>query len=168
MSDAEADDIPLEKWALGMTPRDAQFVREFLVDLNATKAMERCGHARMNALGNANRTMKRPAIMKGIAAAMSERAEDLKITARTVVGEAFRCYLGAVADRNWNAAGKFLEMVGRHVDVKAFRDHRGIGDDTDEATGLENLSNEELEQLDRLTRKMSGESGDQATPPRLN
>lgn len=168
MSDAETDDIPLEKWAVGMNPRQAEFVREFLIDLNATKAMERMGCSRQNALSNANRNLRRPAIMKAIALAMSERAEDLAITARTVVGEAFRCYLGAVSDRNWSSAAKFLEMVGRHVDVKAFRDHRGMGDDTDEATGLENLTDEELDTFARLSRKMAGNADDQTPPPVLN
>jgi hypothetical protein len=161
-----SDEDDIEPWAVGLEPRDMLFVREFLVDLNACGAAVRSHYyitADPEACAKANswRILRRPIILKAVAAAMEERASSLKINAKTILGEAFRCYLEAAKDRNWNAAAKFLDMAGRHVDVRAFREKfspGGMIDDDDEAdeSGLSNLSLEELETLARLSRKAAG------------
>jgi hypothetical protein len=175
----EDDDIGLEPWAIGLEQRDLLFVREFLVDLNATQASIRSGYWGQNggkdpeqsALKNSWRIMRRPAVLRAITAAMEERASSLKISARLILAEAWRCYLASAGDRNWNAATKFLEMAGRHVDVRAFRDKFSPGDSTDDqdeqaAKALENLTDPELDQLEYLTRKAAGlPPAEPRTPP---
>jgi hypothetical protein len=163
------EDLPLEPWAMGMQLVDVQFVREFLVDLNIYRAALASGlyTTEESAKRNSWRVLRRPVILKAVAAAMEERATALKINARTVLGEAWRCYMAAAADRNWSAAAKFLDMAGRHVDVRAFRDRftPGLSDDEDDdPEGLRNLSDEELETLARLSRKAAGEP-EVAAPP---
>lgn len=163
------EDLPLEPWAIGMRPKDVNFVREFLVDMNASAALVRCGMTKITASGEGTRTIRRPVIAKAIALAMSDRAEALKINAKTVLAEAFRCYLECVADKKWIQAARFLDMVGRHVDVKAFKDRAGILDDRDgdseEGEDLSNLSLEELETLARLSRKARGDADEPEAPP---
>lgn len=122
----EDEEIELEPWAVGLLPDDALFVREFLIDLNAYQAMIRCGHTEKYAQANAWRTIRRAKIAKAIASAMEERADALRLTAKTVLAEAWRCYTACVADKNWKDAGKFLEMIGKHVDVQAFRNQVGL------------------------------------------
>jgi len=123
-----SDDFELEPWAVDLHAADANFVREFMVDLNAMQALIRCGSSEVNAKRNAHRTLRRPAIAKAIASAMGERAEALGITAKVVLSEAFRSYLLCVEAKAWASAAKFLEMVGKHVDVQAFRTQVGLSD----------------------------------------
>lgn len=163
MSD-DLDDIPLEPWAHGMEHRDVLFVREFLVDLNQKRAAIASGYLKSeeDAHRNAYRILKRPVILKAIAAAMEERASALKISAQTILGECWRCYLECVGERNWKDAKGFLELAGKHVDVRAFRERFGRGsvvdDDEDDAieAGLANMTLEELELYARLGRKAAG------------
>lgn len=165
------EDIPLEPWAFVLPPKDREFVREFLIDLNAMQALIRCGHSEINAKRHCTRQMRRPAIARAIAQAMHERAEALGITAKTVLGEAFRCYLLAIQDKSYTAAARFLDMVGRHVDVQAFRNRYapGMEDEDDEAaaSGLRNLTIEEIEELARLSRKAAGEPEGLSAPSAL-
>jgi len=177
MTDEERDDIPLEPWAFGMEMRDVLFVREFLVDLKAMPAAIRSGYyaTESSAQAHSHRLLRRPVILKAIALAMEERASAVKITAQTVLGEAWRCYLECVGERNWAAAKGFLELAGKHVDVRAFRERfgRGTGADGDEddedvdASGLANLSDEELETLARLSRKAAGIDEPEGSPSPL-
>lgn len=170
----DLDDIPLEPWAFGMEMCDVMFVREFLVDLNAMQAAIRSNYYRTEtaAKSHSYRLIRRPAILKAVALAMEERATFLKITAQTVLGEAWRCYLECVGDRNWKDARGFLELAGRHVDVRAFRERfgRGTGSGVDEddeeqdASGLAHLSDEELETLARLSRKAAGIDETEGSP----
>lgn len=161
----EDEDLPLEHWAIGMHPKDVNFVREFLVDMNAYQALIRCGTLKATASGKGTQILRRPVIAKAIAAAMHDRAQLLGITAKTVLAEAFRCYLQCVQEKKWVQAARFLDMCGRHVDVKAFKDRVGLpiddDDDREDSEGLANLSLEELHELARLSRKARGDADDQ-------
>lgn len=162
----EPYDLELEPWAAGLTPYQAEWVREFLVDMNAYRACIRTGMKATTAHGEASRRIRRPVYAKAIAAAMHDRAVALNITQRTVLSEAFACYIQAAGDRNWTAAAKFLEMVGKHVDVQAFRDRAGdsgVIDDDQAMPGADDMTLEELETLARLHRKAMG-NPDQPAP----
>lgn len=164
----DADDIQLEPWAKGLLPKDVLFVREFLVDLNAYQALIRCGMKPITATGMGTKIIRRPPIAKAIAAAMHDRAQSLNISAKTVLAEAYRCYLECASKKAWTPAARFLEMVGRHVDVRAFRERVGLvddPDDTEESDRLANLSLEELEEFARLSRKVRGDIDEPEAPP---
>ncbi len=164
---ADPDEIEMEPWAVNLRADDALFVREFLVDFNAYQALVRSGCKPATARSYSTYKVRRPDIARAIAAAMQDRADALSISARTVLSEAFRCYMGAVAAKNWNAAARFLEMVGRHVDVRAFRERVGIADDEDRdaAADVRNLSREDLELYARLERKRLGLPAPEAASP---
>ena len=159
-------EFEIEPWAVDLTPSDALFVREFLVDLNTMQAMIRWGSTEENAKRNGSRMIRRPVIAKAIAAAMSERVEHLRITAKTVLGELWRCYLGLVGDQKWKDAAEVLDKVGKHVDVQAFRTQVGLSDPNGEPLefDLNGFSTDEkralLAMLERAGALQSGGSGE--------
>lgn len=165
MTDTD-DDIPLEPWARDLKPREQLFVREYLANgMKAYPALIKAGWAKSGCSHIASSIMRRPRIVRAVALAMAERAEILGITSRTVLSEAFRCYLLSVEKGNLAAAARFLDMVGRNCEVGAFVAKFGglVPTDEDDAQGLENLTDEEVNDLARITRKMSGAG--EHTPP---
>ena len=63
------------------------FVREYLVDLNATKAAERAGYSRKTAYSQGQRLLQNAAVRDEIQALMNKRATKLEITAERVLAE---------------------------------------------------------------------------------
>lgn len=70
-----------------MTPKQALFVQEFLVDLNGTQASIRAGYSEKTAKEQAAQMLARPEIAAAINAAMADRADKLEITAERVLSE---------------------------------------------------------------------------------
>lgn len=70
-----------------MTPKQEAFVREYLIDLNATAAYKRAGYvAKGNAAEvNAARLLRNAQVASAIQAGMDERAERTEITADYVL-----------------------------------------------------------------------------------
>lgn len=71
----------------GLTPKQARFVEEYLVDLNAAAAARRAGYSasRSEAMGYENLT--KPDIRNAIEAAQRERSARTGITADRVIAE---------------------------------------------------------------------------------
>lgn len=59
-----------------MTPKRAQFVHEYLVDKNATKAAQRSGYSEKTAYATAHNLMKDPEIKAAIDSGLKRQAED--------------------------------------------------------------------------------------------
>lgn len=68
-----------------MTPKQEAFVREYLIDLNATQAAIRAGYSshRADAIGHEN--LRKPEIAAEIAAAQQKRAERTEVDADWVL-----------------------------------------------------------------------------------
>jgi phage terminase small subunit len=64
-----------------MTPKQAAFVREYLVDLNATQAAIRAGYSERTARKIGHENLTKPDIATAIAAAKAERSERTKVDA---------------------------------------------------------------------------------------
>lgn len=66
---------------MALTPKQAAFVREYLIDLNATQAYIRAGYAaRGNAAEvSASQLLRNPKVAAEVAAAQAERAERTKV-----------------------------------------------------------------------------------------
>jgi phage terminase small subunit len=166
-----------------MTPKQEQFVREYLIDLNATQAAIRAGYSAKTANEQGARLLANVSVRAAIDAARSERSQETKIDAAWVLK---RLADEAVADINdlytdsgaikpvsewpliWrqglvagvkhqelrdgegNRTGEFIvdvklsdrirriELIGKHVGVKAFEEQIAV-------TGLDALA-------DRLAR----------------
>ena len=74
----------------GLTPKQAAFVREYLVDLNGTRAAIRAGYRANSADVSATRLMKKVRIRKAVAEAMQRRAERVEVKADDVLRELLR------------------------------------------------------------------------------
>jgi len=68
-----------------LTPKQEAFVREYLVDLNATQASIRAGYSQRSAKQTAHELMARPEIQEAISAAQAQRAERVEIQADDVL-----------------------------------------------------------------------------------
>jgi phage terminase small subunit len=80
-----------------LTPKQALFVREYLIDLNATAAARRAGYKGTRFECSAKWLLSRPHITAAIDAALAERAERTQITADMVLE---RWWQIATADPN--------------------------------------------------------------------
>lgn len=70
-----------------LTPRQAAFVSEYLIDLNATQAAIRAGYSERTARATGAENLTKPDIATAIAEAQEARAERLQIDADTVLQE---------------------------------------------------------------------------------
>lgn len=80
MSDAE-------EWENELTPKQRAFVREYLIDLNATQAAIRAGYAELSASAEGSRLLANVKVAAAVEAAMKSRAERTDITADRVLKE---------------------------------------------------------------------------------
>lgn len=130
---------------MALTAKQQAFVREYLVDLNATQAAIRAGYSAKTAGQIGGENLEKPEIAAAIQAAMDARAERTEITAdyvlQSIVSTMERCkQVEPVYDRKgdpvlvetpdgsearaftFNAAGvlKGAELLGKHL--KLFTD----------------------------------------------
>lgn len=70
-----------------LTPKQAAFVREYLVDLNATQAAIRAGYSEATAYSAGQRLLKDVEIATAVQKAMDKRAAKVEITAERVLQE---------------------------------------------------------------------------------
>lgn len=77
-----------------MTPKQEQFVREYLIDLNATQAAIRCGYSagkdNRNAQVQGDRLLSNAEVQQAIAKANQKRLATTEITAERVLKEISR------------------------------------------------------------------------------
>ncbi len=105
-----------------MTPKQEAFVREYLIDLNATQAAIRAGYSEATASEQGSRLLGNVKVAEAIALAKAERAEKCDIDALWVLREAKDLYQAARTAEKLSDAATALKMVGAHVDVQAFKE----------------------------------------------
>ena len=128
-----------------LTPKQNRFVEEYLLDLNATKSAARAGYSEKTARQIGSENLSKPAIQEAIARAKRDRSEATKIDAEYVLRRLHqiveRCLQevkpalhpktrrqlkdeGGNALYNFNATGanQALALLGKHVDIGAFKD----------------------------------------------
>jgi len=127
-----------------LTVKQQAFVAEYLVDLNATQAAMRAGYSRRTAAEQGARLTKHPQVAAAIAKALEQRADKAAIDANWVLKKAVELHEAALADKSFAAAKGALELVGKHVDIQAFRERVAHGFD------LSGLTPEELATLERI------------------
>ena len=90
----------------GLAPRQAAFVREYLVDLNGTKAAIRAGYAAKTARFQAAALLTKHNIQKVLELAMAARAARTEVLADRVVRELARIAFSDLGDyMSWDAGG---------------------------------------------------------------
>ena len=68
-----------------LTPKQAAFVAEYLVDLNATQAAIRAGYSKRTAYRIASELLQKTSVSEALQTAMRERAKRTEITADRVL-----------------------------------------------------------------------------------
>lgn len=76
-----------EDWENELTAKQRAFVRDYLIDLNATQAALRAGYSEKTAYASGAENLKKPQIATAIEAAMKNRADRTEITADRVLRE---------------------------------------------------------------------------------
>lgn len=103
-----------------LNTRQAMFVKEYLVDLNATQAAIRCGYAPGSATVQGARLIANANIATAIQKAMDKRSEKTGITAEFVLEGIKRVTLrceNPIGDDKFEpgAALKGYELLGKHM-----------------------------------------------------
>lgn len=153
---------------MALTPKQEAFVREYLIDLNATQAAIRAGYSGKTAKQQGQRLLTNVAIADAVAEAQAKRVEKTEIDARYVLNrlleidqmdvldimredmslkpisewpKVWRQYLsgfdvaemfegsgderrmvGILKKIKWPDKVKNLELLGKHIDIQAFKD----------------------------------------------
>jgi phage terminase small subunit len=156
----------------GFTPRERLFVAEYPVDWNATQAAIRAGYSKKSAKDIGHELTRKPKIIDAITAFLAKREDRASIDrkwvlARLVDVEAEAAKVADDKDATGKAAARLhrlraLELIGKHVDVNAFRTQLGIsGPDGSPLWDLSRLNDEELDTFERLLAKISVIGSDQ-------
>lgn len=82
----------------GLTAKQAMFVREYLVDLNATQAAIRAGYSARSASATGYENLRKPQIAEAIQAQRDKREEATEITAERVLNELGRIGFADIRD----------------------------------------------------------------------
>lgn len=109
-----------------MTPKQARFVEEYLIDLNATQAAIRVGYSAATAYSQGQRLLKHVEVAAALKEAQEARAERVSVDQDWVLSR-----LMTVAERclteDFNPAGAngALGLLGRHLSM--FTDKLEVG-----------------------------------------
>ena len=122
-----------------LTPKQAAFVREYLVDLNASGAARRAGYSRNGAEVTGHRLLRNPKVATQIEKALQERVERTELTADEVIEGLRReasydgdgaSHSARVAALSWLGRHKAMFIDKREVEVKGLADRiAAMGDD---------------------------------------
>ncbi len=124
---------------MSLTPKQARFVEEYLIDLNATAAAKRAGYSERTAYAQGQRLLKHVEIAAAIQKAQEARSERTRIDQDWVIERLVGVYEASmearpVCDKNGEekgfsfnptAANRALELIGKHKGM--FIDRKLIG-----------------------------------------
>lgn len=130
-----------------LSPKREAFVREYLIDLNATQAAIRAGYSRKSAASQADQILRVPQVAAAVRAAMDERARRAEITADRVLQEVAKLAFLDIGGA-FNPDGTLRALTEIEPDVRA-----GIaGLEVSEHTGAAGTPVSRFKKL-RLTEK---------------
>lgn len=98
-----------------LTDKQAAFVREYLVDLNATQAAIRAGYSERTAYSVGQRLLKKVEIQRAVAAAQAKRARRVEIKAEDVLRGVIEVTTQARDSGDLKTALKGFELQGKHL-----------------------------------------------------
>ena len=113
-----------------LTQKQELFCKEYLVDLNATKAAKRAGYSAKTCASIGGENLQKPEIQERLQELIQKRSQRVEIDADWVLKQAvssFEFNAQEVFDNEGNpkmvnatAAAKFLELTGKHTRIQAF------------------------------------------------
>lgn len=135
---------------MSLSDKQRRFVHEYLIDMNGAQAAIRAGYSPKAAKEQAARLLTKANVAQAVAEGMEQKAAELGIDARWVLQEAVSVYREARQEGDRSAALKSLDLVGKHVDVAAFKErveHTGKDGGPIDVRNLSNLTDAQLEAL---------------------
>ena len=105
-----------------LTDKQQTFVDEYLVDLNATQAAIRAGYSEKTAQQIGAENLSKPVIAEYIEARKAERSKRTEIDQDWLIRELTLQYHKASDSDKDSAALRALELIGKHVQVGAFKE----------------------------------------------
>ncbi len=105
-----------------MTPKQLRFVDEYLIDLNAKRAAMRAGYAAKTAEQQGYQLLQHPSVAAAVADRIEQRSEQTGIDAAWVLTKAVELHEHAMAAGAFAPAKGALELIGKHINVQAFRE----------------------------------------------
>ncbi len=133
-----------------LTPRQARFVDEYLIDLNATQAAIRAGYSAKNGNSIGPELLGKTHVLAAIAAAQAKRSERVHVTQDDVVKglhtEATTAASDAARVSAWMGLGKHLNMFIDRRLVGAMNVHDMTEAQLIVFLGLEGLGEQEIEE----------------------
>ena len=100
-----------------LTPKQARFVEEYMVDLNATQAAIRAGYAPKSADAEGGRQLGKVRVKAAIATLQAARMAKTEMDAEYVLSRIRTVITESLSEERHNpqAALKGLELLGRHM-----------------------------------------------------
>ena len=98
-----------------LTDKQAAFMREYLVDLNATQAAIRAGYSERTAYSVGQRLLKNVEIQRAMASAQAKRARRVEIKAEDVLRGVIEVTTQARDSGDLKTALKGYELQGKHL-----------------------------------------------------
>lgn len=98
-----------------LTPKQKQFCKEYMIDLNATQAAIRAGYSKKTAHSIGDENLRKPAIQAELQKQMDKRAEKTGRTAEDVLRDIQEIKSRAMDENDHKNALKALEMEGKHL-----------------------------------------------------
>lgn len=130
---------------MALTAKQEKFCLEYLIDLNATQGAIRAGYSKKTAKQIATENLSKPVIQERIVELINKRNEKIGVNADYVLSQAVEMLdiamgrtetkilvkesigdgrtetiMRAFKKHDMPAIAKALEIIGKHVDVKAF------------------------------------------------
>ena len=101
----------------GLTPRQARFVKEYLVDMNGTQAAIRAGYSARTAAAQAVRLLINVKVKAAVEAGAAKQHAQLDLTAQKVLTELLGVGYAEVATSNIKVGDKLraLELLAKHL-----------------------------------------------------
>lgn len=110
-----------------LTPKQAAFVREYLIDLCAADAARRAGFAGAHVRKTAHELMQKPEVQAAIGAAQAKRAARVEDSQDEVLRDLRRIGQMAEARGDFGPALRAAELRGKHLGMFRERvEHTGV------------------------------------------
>ena len=98
-----------------LTAKQSLFVKEYLIDLNATQAAIKAGYSNKSAKEIGCENLTKPNIAKAIQTAMDKRSNRLEITQDSVLKNIESLRAKAEKENQLSVAARCLELQGKHL-----------------------------------------------------
>jgi phage terminase small subunit len=132
-----------------LTPKQQRFIKEYLVELNATQSAIRAGYSAKTAYSAGQRLLKHVDVARGIAEAQQKHAEKCEITLDLLTEMTLEAYRAAMADGSARGADAAVKAVAQLSRMHGFE----VGKRPNERSPIEDLTVDERDAVRRMVEQ---------------